>query len=388
MPGSIRSAALALAAFLACLTLAAAPASADPEEVRITGVFHTADCAGDPCEPGRDPALKAGTVVAGSIEVHVQARADLGLEWVRLEAQYPGNPRFFCLEHWTANRALSFESQRLWRTDTWTDPRRECTPETCSNCLENSPHKHGAPTRNRPHLMRVVARESVSGEEAASATFEVVLANAPRSPAWVAEPQTQGDDDPAVLLQWKPNPEPDVSEYHFVRVGPDGDEAEFAVSARDPEAHGCSRVGAIAYRCLDDGFESSGEYRYAVFALRPAVNGVRCSLRPGRCAESDPSEVRTASVTVPDSPSGSGGDGSGSGTRTDRGTRAGGRGGARPTAPVEVDASQDRTEQLTAAGDSDQAGAPPALKVVAVLLLLLVAPGYVFSLAKRRRAHG
>ncbi len=287
------------------------PATAAPKNARITSVAQRA-CGSLPCTPGS--AVQHGDLVGGTLEVRVHAEADLGLEWVRLEAQNPGSTFFYCLELWTADGAASFDQALTWDTAFWTDPRKTCTVH-CSNCIENSRHHHGAPTENLPFNLRVVARErgrDVSGAaDAISNTFAIKVQNAPVPPQWSNDPRVETvDGRSSVTLQWQPSateqavpPEPaqppaDVKEYRFLRIGPDGARTAFAISASDPAAQGCSKVSTFAYRCVDGAFDGApaGTYRYAVATVRAGFTGEPCQLGSGSCVVSALGPSRSVTI--------------------------------------------------------------------------------------------
>ncbi|HEX9695103.1 MAG TPA: hypothetical protein VGB64_02170, partial [Actinomycetota bacterium] len=239
--------------------------------------------------------------VNGTIQIFVSASADLPLEFVRLEAQTGTDPLYYCLEQWTGDGSLSINADRPWKTAAWTDPRAECAPGNCSDCTENSDHQHGIPTANGEYRLRVVSRERgefSDANDAKSATFVVRLSNAPTAPAWIGKPESNGKPDPSVILRWSPSPEPDVTEYQFVREDPTGAERVFAVGASNPQANGCSRAGDVAYTCANGGFERSGTYRYAFRALRPGSSSTRCALTNASCVASPVGAVRTVTITV------------------------------------------------------------------------------------------
>lgn len=277
------------------------PAVAAAKDAKITRVTRA----------GSSAPLSQGTVVGGTIQVAVSAAADLGLEFVRLEAQSGDDPLWYCLEFWKTDGALSMSETRVWKTANWTDPRAgECKPGICSSCTENSDHQHGAPSANGDYRLRVVAREQGqfnSSNDAISPNFRVTLSNAPTAPAWIGKPESNGKPNPTVILRWSPSPEPDITEYQFVREDPSGNERVFAVSASNPQANGCSRAGSVAYTCPDGGFTKSGTYKYAVRALRPGAGGGRCAVSGAACVASRVGEVKTVAVTVaatsPSSPS-------------------------------------------------------------------------------------
>lgn len=267
-------------------------------------MYLTSSCSGGTCTPGQDKALSAGTTISGTLQIFVSAKADLGLEFVRLEAQTGTDPTFYCLEFWDANGALEFRNDRVWRTHRWTDPRAECDPGICSGCLENSEHLHGNQTTNGEYRIRVVAREQgqfTDANDAHSPLFSIKLSNAATAPGWLSEPTSNGKPDPTVVLRWSTSPEPDVAEYQFIREDPSGVERVFAVSASNPQRNGCSRASDIAYSCANGDFPQSGTYRYALRALRPG-SGTTCATTKGACVASKVGPVRTVSVTVASSP--------------------------------------------------------------------------------------
>lgn len=315
----------AIAAALPALLVPAIPAHASARDAAVTGVYSTASCAGGRCTPGSDTPLQAGASAAGTLQVFVTAKADLGLEFVRLEAQSGSDPAFYCIEFWKTNGALEFSNNRVWKTHRWTDPRQQCEPEICSGCLENSDHQHGIPTANGTYNLRVVAREQgqfTDANDAKSPLFAIKLSNAPTAPAWIGEPASNGKPDSSVVLRWSPSPEPDIVEYQFVREDPDGTERVFAVSAGNPERNGCSRASDVAYSCANGGLTRSGTYRYALRALRHGAGG-RCAITGASCVASKVGAVRSASVVVAAVPAGTTPAGSGSASASPAGTLPG-----------------------------------------------------------------
>ena len=283
-------------------------ASADPHDAAIVGVFPTSACSADPCAPGADRSLASGAVVGGEVQVFVSAKADLGLEWVRLEAQFPGDPRFYCLEFWNANRSTTFSAMRRWNTTHWTDPRKGCAPESCSHCIETSPHQHGRVSDNVAHTLRVVAHEQVgNAADDVSTTFELKLQNAPAAPTWKADPvAATTSTGAAVSLLWPANGDPDIVEYRYVRSAPGAPRAAFAISAAHPERQGCQRLADGAYKCIDSitSGAPSGSYAYSIAAVRNAYTGPACEVVRGRCIVGPLSQARTVSVKVAPAPSG------------------------------------------------------------------------------------
>jgi hypothetical protein len=294
-----RRARATLAVAAAVLSIWTGPVHASPHGARIVSI---AGCGTQGCAPG-DPVLKQGAVVTGTIRITVHAEADLGLEWVRLEAQPEGDVRWYCLEFWNAGRATTFDRERTWNTLAWTDPRSTCAPEACSNCVENSPHRHGALSENLLHKVRVVGREqgsSVSGsEDDESSAFEVRLQNPPGAPAWASDPgSTTSDGRPSVTLQWAPSLEKDVVEYRFVRSDPAGKRTAYAVDAARPGRQGCQKIADLAFRCVDADFgaRGGGAYRYQVAAVRRAPSGPACEVVARRCIAGPLGDARTVDV--------------------------------------------------------------------------------------------
>jgi hypothetical protein len=366
---------IALAAALFVVGLIPSVGSADPHDTRIVGVFASSECAAQTCDPSSDPKVASGAIIAGELQIFVSAEADVGLEWVRLEAQVPGDPRFYCLEFWNAQHATKLSQARRWNTIAWTDPSDQCTPETCSSCIETSPHKHGAVSENVVHTLRVVAHEQVSGKEQMSPTFKVKLQNAPVAASWSAQPAASSTADGAnVGLQWARNDEKDIVEYRYVRTSPGGKRVAFAVSSTKPETQGCRRIGAVIYRCIDKitAGAPSGRYSYAIAAVRRAFSGAPCEVSTGRCIVGPLGEASTVNVTV----AAAGGPTSTATVAPGTSQTATPKSGTGRT-PVEV--TPPTEEPLAAGADGDAPRRSLAVPLIAFAVLLLAAGGVLFG---------
>lgn len=375
----------ALAAALAfggTLMVIGSPAEAEPPASQVVAIYDADRCASDVCANG-DPTIAEGAAVTGPIQVHVRSEATFGLEWVRLQAHVEGTPPtlWICLQQWRQGPGtLSFDGRYTWNTAVWPDP---ATPE--SDCEHQTRHYHSEATKNARYTLRAIARERSPDREIEtdSPGFDIRLTNRPVPPSWAVEPSVSGGASPAVTLRWKANPEertqpsPDLIEYHFVRVGPDGDEKEFAVNAARPTDQGCQRLSSL-YQCTDRSFTASGRYRYALIAFRNGAGaGVPCATTTGTCIESRLSKVAAAEVTVAapgSAPPTADGSVSPSALPTTTGTPT------TPTAPVEVEPPIDRSEQLAAADRDDESATESAVPIAAGLVLLLVAAHVIRTL--------
>ena len=278
-----------LAAMVAGLLALSIPATAAPR-ASLDAVFRTADCGGGACEPGADQGLKQGARVAGSIQIHGSATSDLRpLEWTRMEARVGDDPRWICLDHWTIGDQQTFSDSYDWETRSWPNPPIN------SNCGEGPPHYHGELATNGVYRIRLVARERrvpsepAGDHESTSNEFRIIFHNRPAPPEWLTDPKVSTDRGPSVVLQWKPNPEPDMREYRIVRTGPQSQRSVLVVSAKDPRPQGCTRVGDTFIKCVDDEFPTAfgGTYRYELRAVRGAVGGnEKCRLSGKACISS------------------------------------------------------------------------------------------------------
>lgn len=365
-----------IAAAIPMTLLVAADVPAAPNGTRIEAVFEAATCKSATCETPRDRALASGAATRGSVQVHVRSAASVvGLDWVRLEARFTDDPRWTCIEQWDSAGETSFARVINWNTPRWHFPDGWGCPETTR-------HYHGDPTKNSLFTLRVKARERVSGDEEISSEFNLRFANAPAKPSWATSPKVSigSSGRPRVSIEWKPNVEPDVIEYHFARSGPGG-AREFVVDATQPERNGCQKVGSktktLSVLCQDDQFPAgsfSGVFRYAVFAYRPAPSGKQCSLKPQQCIESAASAVRSVSVSssaAPASPPGVGPAASGRPTAVAT---------TQPSAPLAI-APEDRSDQLA----PESKRRLPALPIVGGFLLAAASATAVTRLVRLRR---
>jgi hypothetical protein len=285
-----------IAAALAAVTLMPGPhASARPEQVAINGIYRAEECRGHACKEDRSRPLAAGEATRGTLQIHVSTRGGvLGVSSLRIEIQLEKTNGWLCVDNFWLDGAREFSGWTNWDTTAW--PGEDGSWQ----CPEEVPHAHNVPIPNGTHTLRAVAEERGTRETLASAPVKVSLANPPRPPRWAADPRP---DARAVTLRWTPSAEPDIVEYTFVRLGPDGSEAEFAVSAANPGANGCQRPkGAPFYQCTDrlGAADPGGIYEYALFARRATPSGGRaCAVVDRPCLESAPSEVRKVAVAEP-----------------------------------------------------------------------------------------
>ncbi|HVL32045.1 MAG TPA: hypothetical protein VM600_00505 [Actinomycetota bacterium] len=289
MSRAIRRTLLVAAATLATVAVVP-PASASPSGTKVAKVYQM-PCADEVCRSTTDRAISDSGIARGAVQVHVTSSSRVGLDQVRLEVRYGG--AWVCLKKWSTS-AESFSSHYNWNTATWPGGCDGDGPET------------GRLMENGTYLLHVVATERVSGDVQTSAAFEVRVNNRASAPRWASTPAVKGDDKrkTEVTISWLRNPEPDVTEYHFIRANPYGGEIEFAVSAARPQAQGCSLDGDT-YTCTDADFASEdygGTYEYALIALRTSPSTAqRCALPPqDGCIESPVSDqVMTAKVVEP-----------------------------------------------------------------------------------------
>jgi hypothetical protein len=385
-----------MVAVLAASALAVpAPVPAAPSGTRVDAVFSRDRCKTQECQAGRDPQIATDSPVRGTIQIHVRSNASvLGLDWVRLEGRFchakvcdarTDDPRWACIEQWDSPGESSFFRSVDWETKNWRFPRGKSPPEPWG-CTEGTWHWHGAPTENAWFTLRVTARERVNGEQQEWTGFRFRMANPVTPPTWGAKPVVSKDaaGRPTVTLEWKPNPEPDVVEYHFARAGPGGP-AEYVIDGNKPERQGCRKIQAgkpakvISLVCEDTAFPTaafSGNFRYAVYAYRPAPSGKSCSLKPQPCYESAASSVRTVAVSA----AGAGlGPSSAPTAVTPAATSAAAPAGGAPLAV----APGDRTQDLTPPAAATHRSAVPL--VLAFLLLGGMASLSTWWIRARRR---
>lgn len=284
---SMRSA--AAAACLLSWAGIAVPALAAPEGTKITRVFQ-GPCADSVCRAGTDDLLSEGGVARDTVQVQLASSSSVGLDWVRLDIRY-GSGDWSCAKKWTAGGEGNFDARFDWDTRAW--------PDACS-----SPDG-AALTRNGSYSFRVVAAERMTGDTQVSSARSLVVDNRPSTPKWKATPSVSGAEEyrPIVTLRWDPVSEPDVVEYHFVRLNPGGGEVELAVSAARPGGQGCEQDGAT-YVCYDDYFPQrgfGGNYSYTLIAYRSgAPSDGTCTLPPqARCIQSLRSGVRSVKIVEP-----------------------------------------------------------------------------------------
>lgn len=268
------------------LVVLAAPAFAAPTGTSVAKVFQL-PCREAVCGTG-DKAISTGALVRGPVQIQVTSRASLGLDTLRLEAANGG--AYECWKTWSLDGATSTTQTFNWDTTQW--------PSPCGESDE-------APGENGQVSLRAVATERASGEAHTSTAFTVRVNNRPATPVWASDPAPVGPEDggPRVDLSWYANPEPDIVEYHWVRVDPNGDETEFAVSAEDPGGQGCDFDGSV-YTCADDAFGAKGfggRHTYMLIAYRSSPSGAdSCALPPGGgCVQSAAGPDRSATLVEP-----------------------------------------------------------------------------------------
>ncbi|MFA5892146.1 MAG: hypothetical protein WDA27_14555 [Actinomycetota bacterium] len=283
----VRCASLAAAVLFGGLV--AMPAYGAPKDTRITAVFQ-GPCAGATCKSGTDSALDNNDVARSAVQVQMASSSSVGLDSARLEMRY-GSGAWMCVKTWTVGGGRAFSAHYDWET--------RFLPKDCSG------EGGSALSRNGTYAFRLIAAERVSGDTQTSPVFTIRVENPPEAPEWTASPKVTGASEysPLVELSWRANSEPDVVEYHYARLSPNGTEDEFAVSAAHPGGQGCDISGDI-YTCWDDYFPSKGfggTYTYVLIAYRssPATSG-QCALPPGgKCVQSSASEPKNASVVEP-----------------------------------------------------------------------------------------
>lgn len=267
---------------------------AEPSGTRIDGVFISSRCASETCDPATDPTLTPEASVSGRIQIAVSSSATLGLDWVRLEAQIPGDPRWLCVQQWSTDGALSFRGHHTWDTADW----QKLSPEW--GCTEASAHEH-EPTMNVRHTLRVRAREIGSKTIEVSPPLSLWLGNPAKQPTWADEPRvTAGPNgEPTVKIAWTPNTEKDIAEYHIIRTSTSGTSTRSVVSATKAGDQDCRSFPR--FECSDTTFKHVGRatYTYSIVALRPARRGnARCALANERCVRSPASPPRSVEVTT------------------------------------------------------------------------------------------
>jgi hypothetical protein len=298
-PQAMRRVLMSTIAALIAVAPAAVAHASPPTSASVDAMYVPSGCSSTPCGSGDTP-LPSGAIVGGPIEIHVSANGGLALlSRFRLEARPPDTKDFICIQQWFGNQRTNASEVYTWNTVNWPKPTKTW------GCPEPDPHYHGEPASNGGYTFRVSAWNVNDDRATTSPGFALRLSNAPVAPAWSGQgPQagTRSEGLYGVDVRWAPNRERDISEYHFVRVGPDGHASEFAVDAKKPGAQGCTLVPKFYYSCFDElaAGSPSGRYTYALVAVRPAPSGaVRCSLSGASCLESPLSGKRVVSVTVP-----------------------------------------------------------------------------------------
>lgn len=272
----------------------AVPASAAPTGTKVSRVFQM-PCRETQCHTGDDRVISDSGLARGLVQIQVSSASTVGLDGVRLDVRLDDG--WTCLREWQTS-AETFSSYFNWRTTAWP-----------GGCTDDDGPRAGTLMPNGVYLLRVIAIERVSGDAQTSQPYEVRVNNRPDTPGWANEPTVAGDEnrDTHVTLEWYANREPDIVEYHYIRSGPSGDEAEFAVSATSPGGQGCT-VDAGVYRCTDDVFPSheyGGRYEYALIAMRSSPSSSQpCALQPSHgCVESVlGDDVRGVAVVEPAPP--------------------------------------------------------------------------------------
>lgn len=284
MMSSARAFALVTGAVI-CVAFAL-PAAAAPTDTAIAKIYQL-PCDGSVCASG-DTVIASGALVRGSVQIQVTSRASLGLESLRLDGGTAGV--FACWKTWSLSGASSTTKTFDWDT--------AVEPASCEGGAESA-------SANGVVELRATATEKTSGDRHTSPRVSLRVNNRPTTPEWASEPRGAGPEDggPSVELRWNKSPEPDVAEYHYVRVDPNGDEAEFVVSAADPGRQGCDLEGTV-YRCLDDAFSEpgyGGQYTYLLIAYRSSPSTAdSCALPPaGGCIQSATGDERSAILNEP-----------------------------------------------------------------------------------------
>lgn len=286
LPMAVFARAFALFSGALLVFAVALPASAAPTETAIAKIYQL-PCADTVCGSG-DTVIASGALVRGAVQIQVSSRAQLGLESIRLEAGRAGS--FVCWKTWLLSGAEV--ATRVFDWDTSVEPA------TC----EGRARLAGG---NGVVELRAVAVERTSGDRHTSPRASLRVNNRPTTPQWASEPRAIGPEDggPNVELRWAQNPEPDVIEYHYVRVAPNGDEVEFAVNAANPGRQACDLDAGI-YTCTDDAFGDSGyggRYSYTLIAYRSSPSTAdSCSLPPASgCVQSAAGDEHGASLVEP-----------------------------------------------------------------------------------------
>lgn len=268
------------------LVTLALPASAAPTDTAIAKMYQL-PCDTAVCDAG-DKTIAAGALVRGSIQIQVTSRAQLGLDTIRLEGGRAGV--FTCWKTWSLAGAEA--ATRVFDWDTSSDPA------SCEGRVSTA-------SANGVVDLRAIATEKTSGDRHTSPRVSVRVNNRPTTPQWASEPRPVGPEagGPTVELRWHKSPEPDVIEYHYVRVDPNGDEVEFAVDAANPGRQACG-FDADVYSCTDDAFSEpgyGGRYSYLLIAYRSSPSTAdSCSLPPvGGCIQSTTGDEHAAELVEP-----------------------------------------------------------------------------------------
>lgn len=380
----------------------ASPVSAAPTGTAVTKMYQL-PCDDAVCGAG-DKVISAGSLVRGEIQIQISSKSSIGLSSLKLEANPGGS--FVCWKSWALDGETSATRHFNWDTNVM--------PRACGDTEDG-------PGKNVRVSFRVIAAERASGDTHTSPVVSVRANNRPTTPEWASAPKAIDPEEggPAVELRWNANPEADILEYHYVRVGPNNDEVEFAVSAANPGRQGCELNGSV-YSCRDDAFGQKGfggKHTYLLIAYRASQSDAdSCALPPTTgCIQSETSETKAATLyEVPDddtrvlSSGPGGGDAGGSGRSPSasraprpvpRGTNyaalAAGRytvyGGYDPTLPYDsrelLSPPDDDQPPIYAAGPQDPVGAqlPNGRQLwvfMAAGAMVLVAAAHVARLAR------
>jgi hypothetical protein len=196
----------------------APPVSAAPTGTAVSKIYQL-PCRTQICGSS-DKIITANSLVRGAVQVHVTSKSSVGLSSLRLEASTDGGP-YRCWKTWALEGPTDTTQYFDWDTNV--------RPDSCNA-------SDGGPGRNVRTTFRVVATERASGDTHTSPTVALRANNRPTTPEWASAPRAidPKDGGPAVELSWRASPEPDILEYHYVRIDANGGEVEFAVSASDP----------------------------------------------------------------------------------------------------------------------------------------------------------
>lgn len=272
------------------LLTVAAPVSAAPTGTAVAKIYQL-PCRAQICGSS-DKVIAANALVRGSVQLQVTSRSSLGLSSLRLEASINGGS-YVCWRTWTLQGPTETTQAYDWDTNT--------RPDSCGA-------SDGGVGRNVRVAFRAIATERASGDTHTSPTIALRANNRPATPEWESAPRSRDPEDggPSVDLAWRAGPEPDILEYHYVRIDPNGDEVEFAVDAFDPARQGCGLDAGI-YTCRDTAFTSKGfggRHTYLLVAYRSSESDAdSCALASDQgCIQSETSSTRAATLNEPVDP--------------------------------------------------------------------------------------